>query len=165
MAAGPYKPCSARCKSGESLPRDQLPHAHSHPRISLADGPDVPMLLITLLVAVGEDYSVLLVTRTEEERRTHSPRRGITEALVKTGGLISGAGLIMAGTFSALAFGGAMAGMQQLGFALCFGMLLDTFVVRPLMVPSFLDLPARWGRRTRAVSRSQQRNARFADER
>ena len=114
----------------------------------------VPVLLFTLLVAVGEDYSVLLVTRTEEERVAHSPRRGITEALVKTGGLISGAGLIMAGTFSALAFGGTMAGMHQLGFALCFGMLLDTFVVRPLMVPSFLDLLARWSRHARAATTS-----------
>jgi RND superfamily putative drug exporter len=109
----------------------------------------VPILLFTLLVAVGEDYSVLLVTRTEEERRDHTPTRGTTEALVKTGGLISGAGLIMAGTFSALAFGGTMAGMHQLGFALCFGMLLDTFVVRPLLVPSFLDLLARWRMRRR----------------
>ncbi len=104
----------------------------------------VPIFLFTLLVAVGEDYSVLLVTRTEEERRDHTPTRSVTEALVKTGGLISGAGLIMAGTFSALLIGGTLAGMRQLGFALGFGMLLDTFVVRPLLVPSFLDLLARW---------------------
>lgn len=104
----------------------------------------VPILLFTLLIAVGEDYSVLLVSRTEEERQEHSPTRGVTEALVKTGGLISGAGLIMAGTFSALLIGGAMASTRQLGFALCFGVLLDTFLVRPVLVPSFLDLVARW---------------------
>jgi len=104
----------------------------------------VPILLFTLLVAVGEDYSVLLVSRTEEERQDHSPTRGVTEAVVKTGGLISGAGLIMAGTFSALLVGGRMASMHQLGFALCVGILLDTFLVRPLLVPSFLDLLARW---------------------
>jgi RND superfamily putative drug exporter len=104
----------------------------------------VPVLLFTLLVAIGEDYSVLLVTRTDEERLEHSPSRGVTEALVKTGGLISGAGLIMAGTFSALLVGGTLDSMRQLGFALCFGVLVDTFVVRPLLVPSFLDLLARW---------------------
>lgn len=103
----------------------------------------VPVLLFTLLVAVGEDYSVLLVARTEEERQDHTPTRGVTEAVVKTGGLISGAGLIMAGTFSALMFGGQMAGMHQLGFALCIGVLIDSFLVRPLLVPSFLDLLAR----------------------
>jgi RND superfamily putative drug exporter len=100
----------------------------------------VPALLFTLLVAVGEDYSVLLVSRTEEERRGHGPTRSVSEALTKTGGLISGAGLIMAGTFSALAIGETMANMLQLGFALCFGVLLDRFIVRPLLVPSFLDL-------------------------
>lgn len=104
----------------------------------------VPVLLFVLLVAVGEDYSVLLVTRTDEEQQEHGPVRGITEALVSTGGLISGAGLIMAGTFSALALGGTLDGMHQLGFALAFGMLLDTFIVRPLLVPSFQHLLLRW---------------------
>ena len=107
----------------------------------------VPVLLFVLLVAVGEDYSVLLVTRTDEEQAEHGPVKGITEALVSTGGLISGAGLIMAGTFSALAIGGTLDGMHQLGFALAFGMLLDTFIVRPLLVPSFQHLLLRWSSR------------------
>lgn len=102
-------------------------------------------LYVSVLVyGAGVDYSVLLVSRTEEERQDHTPTRGVTEAVVKTGGLISGAGLIMAGTFSALLIGGRMASMDQLGFALCVGVLLDTFLVRPLLVPSFLDLLARW---------------------
>lgn len=104
----------------------------------------VPVLLFVLLVAVGEDYSVLLVARTDEEQEKHGEVKGITEALVRTGGLISGAGLIMAGTFSALSVGGTLRSMQQLGFALTFGMLLDTFVVRPLLVPSFQHLLLRW---------------------
>jgi RND superfamily putative drug exporter len=115
----------------------------------------VPIFLFALLVAVGQDYNVMLVSRADEERRQHGPTRGVTEALAKTGGLISGAGLIMAGTFSALAIGGTMTGMRQLGFALSFGVLLDTFVVRPFLVPSFLNLKTgRWlSRRRRAEPR------------
>ena len=64
----------------------------------------------------------------------------MTEALAMTGGIISGCGFIMAGTFSALAFGGSLARMYELGFALTFGVLLDTFIVRPILVPAYLIL-------------------------
>ena len=72
----------------------------------------------------------------------------MTEALAKTGGIISGCGFIMAGTFSALAFGGSHARMYQLGFALTFGVLLDTFIVRPILAPASLILvnSGRFGR-------------------
>ena len=66
--------------------------------------------------------------------------RGIGDALAQTGTIISSCGIIMAGTFSSLLLGGHLAEMTQLGFALAFGILLDTFVVRPLLVPSFLVL-------------------------
>ena len=100
----------------------------------------VPIFLFTLLIAVGEDYNIILVTRVDEERDRHGPLAGVTEALAKTGGIISGCGFIMAGTFSALAFGGSLARMYQLGFALTFGVLLDTFIVRPILVPAYLIL-------------------------
>jgi RND superfamily putative drug exporter len=98
----------------------------------------VPIFLFTLLVAIGEDYNIILVTRADEEEQRHGPIEGVTQALAKTGGVISGCGFIMAGTFSALAFGGSLARMYQLGFALTFGVLLDTFVVRPILVPAFM---------------------------
>jgi len=98
----------------------------------------VPILLFTLLMAVGADYNVLLVQRCDEEEQQHGPVEGVTRALAATGGLISGAGVVMAGTFSALIWGGSLAGMQQLGFALTCGVLVDTFIVRPILVPSFL---------------------------
>jgi RND superfamily putative drug exporter len=97
----------------------------------------VTIFLFTILIAVGEDYNIFLMARIEEEQETHGPVRGIVEALVRTGSVISSAGIIMAGTFASL-LAGSLTEMKQLGFALTFGVLLDTFLVRPVLVPSFL---------------------------
>ncbi len=99
----------------------------------------VRMFLLTILVAIGEDYNIFLITRIDEERRETTPVKGTLLALTKTGSIISSCGLIMAGTFCSL-MAGSLVGMQQLGFALAFGVLLDTFVVRPILVPSYLVL-------------------------
>ncbi|MEO1997663.1 MAG: MMPL family transporter, partial [Planctomycetaceae bacterium] len=107
----------------------------------------VPMFLFTILIAVGEDYNIFLMTRIEEEQLKHGPIVGVTVALERTGGIISSCGVIMAGTFSSL-LAGSLVGMQQLGFALAFGVLLDTFIIRPIMVPAYLILlhSGRFGR-------------------
>jgi RND superfamily putative drug exporter len=99
----------------------------------------VPVYLFTLLLALGEDYNVLFMSRVTEEQPKHGAIPGILLALTKTGGIISSCGIIMAGTFASL-MTGTLAGMVQLGFALAFGVLIDTFIVRPILVPSYLVL-------------------------
>jgi RND superfamily putative drug exporter len=96
----------------------------------------VPFFLFTILVAVGEDYNILLITRALQERKRHGQCEGMRRALAHTGGTITSCGLIMAGTFATLMLSGLNT-LVQIGFALAFGVLLDTFVVRPFLVPAF----------------------------
>lgn len=107
----------------------------------------VPMFLFTILIAVGEDYNIFLMTRIDEEQKRFGGVKGVIHALSRTGRIISSCGIIMAGTFASLA-AGSLKGMSQLGFALAFGVLLDTFVVRPVLVPAYLVLlhSGRFGR-------------------
>jgi RND superfamily putative drug exporter len=99
----------------------------------------VPFFLFTILVAVGEDYNILLISRVLQERSRRGVREGIRRALASTGGTITSCGLIMAGTFATLMLAG-LGTLVQIGFALAFGILLDTFVVRPFLVPAFILL-------------------------
>jgi RND superfamily putative drug exporter len=102
----------------------------------------VPLFLFVILVAVGEDYNIFLITRVHEEVARHGPVEGVIVALGKTGGVLTSCGLIMAGTFATL-LAGSLSELRQMGFALGFGVLLDALIVRPVLVPAFLLLFAR----------------------
>ena len=97
----------------------------------------VPFFLFTILVAIGEDYNIFLMTRVLEESRRQEMGEAVRRALRSTGGTISACGLIMAGTFATLMIC-QLPTLVQLGLALAIGVLLDTFVVRPILVPAFL---------------------------
>jgi RND superfamily putative drug exporter len=94
----------------------------------------VPYFLFVLLIAVGVDYNVFLMTRLHEESQKRGLRRGIIRAIGHTGGLISSAAAITASSFASFLFS-PLGSLRQLGFALVVGILIDATLVRPLLVP------------------------------
>jgi RND superfamily putative drug exporter len=102
-----------------------------------------PLFLFVFLVALGIDYNIFLMTRVREEAIRRDARRGALVGLAATGGVITSAGFVLAGTFAALATL-PVTFLTELGFAVAFGILLDTIVVRSVLVTALnLDL-GRW---------------------
>ncbi|MBN9177834.1 MAG: MMPL family transporter [Microbacterium sp.] len=97
--------------------------------------PAVPLYGFVFLVALGVDYNIFLMSRVREESLAHGTRPGILRGLVATGGVITSAGLVLAATFAALGVIPILF-LAQLAFIVAFGVLLDTFVVRSLLVPA-----------------------------
>ncbi len=97
--------------------------------------PSLPLFAFVFLVALGVDYNIFLVARAREETEKHGSEQGMLRALAVTGGVITSAGIVLAGTFSVLAVL-PLTFLTELGFVVAFGVLLDTFLVRSVLVPS-----------------------------
>jgi RND superfamily putative drug exporter len=108
----------------------------------------LPFLMFIFLLALGEDYNILVMTRIREEAGKRPLREAVVRAVGATGPTVTSAGLVLAGTFAVLAVvGGSGSGngqIRQIGFGLAVGILLDTFVVRTVLVPSTVALLGRW---------------------
>lgn len=94
-----------------------------------------PLLAFIFLVALGVDYNIFLMTRVREESQTLGTRRGILRGLTVTGGVITSAGLVLAATFAAL-IALPLVSLVEMGFVVAFGVLLDTIIVRSLLLPA-----------------------------
>ncbi len=117
------------------------------------DGVDwkAKLFLFVIIVAVGQDYNIFLVSRLFQEGRYFSDAEAAERAVVRTGSIISSCGVIMAATLGSLMASGLKL-MEQLGFAMCAGILIDTFIVRPLLIPSFhLILRRVWRPSSRSI--------------
>jgi uncharacterized membrane protein YdfJ with MMPL/SSD domain len=106
-------------------------------------GASVPFYLFVFLIALGVDYNIYLMARVREEMQHVGLEKGTVHALTRTGGVITSAGIILAGTFAAL-MTLPLQVLFQLGFAVSLGVLIDTFLVRSLTVPSLVLLLGRW---------------------
>lgn len=106
---------------------------------------DFPLFVFVFLVALGIDYNIFLTTRIREEAAHQGTRQGVVTGLAATGAVITSAGLVLAGTFAALATL-PMVAFAEIGFAVALGVLLDTLIVRSVLVTSlFLDIgPKVW---------------------
>jgi RND superfamily putative drug exporter len=96
---------------------------------------DLELMAFIFLVALGVDYNIFLMTRAREEAAARGTREGVLAALVHTGGVVTGAGLILAGTFATLTLL-PLEELVQIGATVAFGVLLDTFLVRALLIPA-----------------------------
>jgi len=108
----------------------------------------LPFLLFIFLLALGEDYNILVMTRIREEARHRPLREAVVRAVGVTGSTVTAAGLVLAGSFAVLAIiggkgsGGSM--IREVGIGLAAGILMDTFVVRTVLVPCTAVLLGRW---------------------
>jgi RND superfamily putative drug exporter len=97
--------------------------------------PSLPLFAFVFLVALGVDYNIFLIARAREETIAHGSEQGILRALAVTGAVITSAGIVLAGTFSVLG-SLPLTFLTEIGFVVAFGVLLDTFLVRSILVPA-----------------------------
>jgi RND superfamily putative drug exporter len=119
----------------------------------------LPFLMFIFLLALGEDYNILVMTRIREEARYMPLRDAVVKAVSRTGTTVTSAGVILGGTFAVFGIvGGGGSGGSQLraiGFGLAAGILMDTFLVRTLLVPATVILLGRWNWWPSSLSREE----------
>jgi RND superfamily putative drug exporter len=106
----------------------------------------LPFLMFVFLMALGSDYNILIMSRIREEAHHLPLRDAVARAIGRTGSTITTAGMILGGTFAVLAVAGGSAGggqIQQIGYGVAAGVLMDTFLLRSLLVPSLVVLLGR----------------------
>jgi RND superfamily putative drug exporter len=99
--------------------------------------PSLPLFAFIFLVALGVDYNIFLMARVREEAQRHGTRDGMLRGLAVTGRVITSAGIVLAGTFTVLAVL-PLTFLTEIGFVIAFGVLLDTFIVRSILVPALV---------------------------
>jgi RND superfamily putative drug exporter len=99
--------------------------------------PSLPLFAFVFLVALGIDYNIFLMARVREETRTYGTREGMIRGLAVTGAVITSAGIVLAGTFLVLGVL-PLVFLTEIGFVVAFGVLLDTFIVRSILVPALV---------------------------
>jgi RND superfamily putative drug exporter len=108
----------------------------------------LPFLMFIFLLALGEDYNILVMSRIREEAAKRPLREAVVEAVGASGSTVTSAGLVLAGTFTVFAVAGSAgpggSQIRAIGFGLAVGVLLDTFVVRTILVPATVTLLGRW---------------------
>ncbi len=104
----------------------------------------VPIMAFSILIGIGLDYDIFLLSRISEFRDMgFTEKASIHKGLFKTGNIISFAGIIMAIAFSGLLFSRVMV-LNQFGFMLCIAVLIDTFIIRTILVPAIMSLASKW---------------------
>jgi RND superfamily putative drug exporter len=103
----------------------------------------LPFLLFIFLLALGEDYNILVMTRIREEAHAYPIQIAVTRAINATGSTVTSAGMVLAGSFLVLTLAGG-GQVQQIGFGIAAGIMMDTFLVRTLLIPSTVVLLDHW---------------------
>jgi RND superfamily putative drug exporter len=104
----------------------------------------IPLFVFVVLVALGADYNIFLMSRIREEAQKVPMRKAVENAVSGTGGVITACGIILAGTFATL-LTSSLQVVFQIGAAIAIGIIIDTFLVRALLVPAIATILERWG--------------------
>ena len=104
----------------------------------------IPLFVFVILIALGADYNIFLISRIREEAHKGSMKKAVESAVGGTGGVITACGIILAGTFATL-MTSSLGVVFQIGAAIAIGIIIDTFLVRALLVPALATILGRWG--------------------